>query len=206
MLELWLIRHGETIWNKERRMQGQQDSALSELGLQQARLLSKRLASETFTQVHASDSLRAKRTAEIALPDATIMLDARLREMSYGILEGKTEAEFTAEEREHYAGYRTNPGGTRIPQGENWPDILTRVKAWMQDLPADGKIAAFCHGGTVRAALLAVVGAPDKREWDVRIENTSISRFLLSPQKTMILSINDTYHLQTPVTPGMPAA
>ena len=72
VLELWLIRHGETDWNRERRIQGQRQNPLSALGIKQARRLGLRLEAETFDKVYSSDLKRALQTAQLAVPDADI--------------------------------------------------------------------------------------------------------------------------------------
>src|SRR4051794_25442226 len=95
MTEILLIRHGETHWNKEGRMQGQNDSALTPLGLQQARHLGTRLKDVSFTALYSSDLGRAHQTAR-CIADATgheVRADAGLRERCFGIFEGLTNAE-----------------------------------------------------------------------------------------------------------------
>ena len=83
--ELILIRHGQTVWNSERRMQGQRNSALSALGRAQARALARRMQSESFDHLYSSDLDRALETAQ-AIAETTgheIRIDARLRERSF---------------------------------------------------------------------------------------------------------------------------
>ena len=90
--ELILVRHGETEWNREHRMQGHRDSPLSETGWAQARRLGGRLKDETFGALYSSDLGRARNTAQ-SVADATgheIIVDARLRERHFGVFEGLT--------------------------------------------------------------------------------------------------------------------
>jgi len=95
MTQLILIRHGETLWNTERRMQGQLDSPLTERGLWQAQQLGLRLKDEPFTTLYSSDLPRAARTAEqIAIVTGhDILTDERLRERHFGVFEGLTQQE-----------------------------------------------------------------------------------------------------------------
>jgi probable phosphoglycerate mutase len=98
MTQLILIRHGETLWNTERRMQGQLDSPLTERGLWQAQQLGIRLKNQPFTTLYSSDLPRAARTAEqIAIVTGhNILIDERLRERHFGAFEGMTQKEIQA--------------------------------------------------------------------------------------------------------------
>jgi 2,3-bisphosphoglycerate-dependent phosphoglycerate mutase len=196
VLDLWLIRHGETAWNAEGRIQGHMDSPLSDLGVRQAKALRARLSTKKFDAVYSSDSGRAIQTANIVFPRQNLCLDARLREMHYSILEGRTRAEFGVDEEKHYAEYKRDPYNWRTPGGENWQDLFVRVDAWMKSLPEDGKVVAVTHGGVVRAALCLMVGYPKSYEWNARIDNASITRFYISPKQKVLLTFNDAAHAE----------
>ena len=116
-LELWLIRHGETTHNFERRIQGQFDSELTELGVAQAEKLATRLKHQSFDAVYSSDLKRAHNTAKLALPGADIMLDKRLREISFGSLEDKTQAELTDEEKTIFDHVKADRFNRAAPEG-----------------------------------------------------------------------------------------
>lgn len=202
MLELWLIRHAQTVWNAERRIQGQSDTPLSPRGVAQAERLAARLAGVSFDRVYSSDSRRALHTAEVALPGRDAQPDARLREMSYGTLEGKTRAELTGAEREAFTAYWHDPYRVALPGGESWRELDARVFAWLGALPAAGRVAAFSHGGTLRSALFYLTGAPKKREWNVLFGNASVTRLRLGGVNTginmevnTVVAVNDTAHL-----------
>ncbi|HNR00235.1 MAG TPA: histidine phosphatase family protein, partial [Trueperaceae bacterium] len=93
MVELWLIRHGETEWNRQGRIQGHSDNPLNDLGRAQARALGGRLAVVRFDRIYSSDLGRAIETARLVFPDRAIETDVRLREVSAGVLEGKVSSE-----------------------------------------------------------------------------------------------------------------
>ncbi|HBV38721.1 MAG TPA: phosphoglycerate mutase, partial [Erwinia sp.] len=100
MLQVYLVRHGETLWNAARRIQGQSDSALTAKGEQQARQVGERMKHLGITHVIASDLGRTKRTAEI-IADACgcdVTLDPRLRELNMGVLEQRPLDSLTPEE------------------------------------------------------------------------------------------------------------
>src|SRR5688572_19962610 len=92
MTQLILIRHGETLWNTQHRMQGHADSPLTEDGLRQARQLAQRLTQIEFKALYSSDSGRALETARIvaAATGHEIIVDSRLRERNFGVFEGLT--------------------------------------------------------------------------------------------------------------------
>lgn len=194
MLELWLVRHAETVWNAERRIQGQSDTPLSGRGVAQAERLAQRLKGTHFDRLYSSDTRRALHTAEIALGERAVQPEPRLREMSYGTLEGKTRAELVGTEREAFTSYWHNPYNVALPGGESWRELDARVFTWLGTLPTEGRVAAFSHGGTIRSALFYVTGIPKKREWNVLFGNTSVTRLRLGKVNTVV-SVNDTAHL-----------
>ena len=126
---LVFVRHGETSWNVEGRIQGHIDIALNPLGAAQAEAVGKRLARERFNSVYSSDLVRAYHTARPAVPDPdrTIIKDPRLRERHLGVLQGLTGEEAMAKKlgcrhacrerlrRNPLRGARTRPGFRHRP-------------------------------------------------------------------------------------------
>ena len=198
MLDLWLIRHGETDWNRERRIQGQTDVPLNNLGVEQAKRLAERLSSQRFDAVYASDSKRAHHTAKIALGERDICLDRRLREIHFGRLEGRTHVEFTEDERRAYKAHRADPYNVALPDGESWTDLQARVKAWLGSLPSEGRIVAFSHGGTIRASLLSIMKPVHSLSWHLLLGNTSVTKLRLG-ERTLIETVGDVSHLERPL-------
>lgn len=195
-LNLWLIRHGETAWNAERRIQGQRNSQLTKLGVRQAEQLGNRLKQASIDYVYSSDSDRAQHTSQLALPGREPQLDKRLRELSYGVIEGKTEAEFSSEEQALRAAVYEDPFNRCMPGGETWLELMDRVSDWMASLPKTGRVVAFAHGGTIRAAVFSLIGRPKAYEWTLHISNTGITRLRLSEASKGVVTLNDTAHLE----------
>lgn len=195
MLELWWIRHGETDWNVDGRIQGFADRPLNDKGRRQAELLARRLRATRFDAVYASDLQRARATAEMGLPGAEVRLDPRLRELSYGIFEGKTWTGLDAQESAAARHWSEDRFGRRIPGGESYGDLMERIAAFHADLPARGRVAAFSHGGTIRSALYGVLGRPTPGAWRVEIDNTSITRLRFDDRGTTVVTINDHAHV-----------
>src|SRR5918912_2303514 len=159
---LILVRHGESTWNAEERLQGQLDPPLSERGREQARTLRAALDLSAFAPDHilCSDLSRARETAE-ELGVTPARYDERWREIDIGEWGGRTAAEVDAQ-----GGGLTNwRGGPRTaPDGEPWADFAARVAAAVDELrAAGGSWLVISHGGCVRAACAHVTGADHLR-------------------------------------------
>lgn len=181
MLQVYLVRHGETVWNAARRIQGQSDSALTEKGEQQARQVGERVKSLGITHVISSDLGRTRRTAEI-IADAcgcSVTLDARLRELNMGILEQRP-IDTLSEEEEGWR--RTLVNGTengRIPQGESMAQLAERMHQALNaclDLPAGSRPLLVSHGMALGVLISTLLGLPAHAERRLRLRNCSLSR------------------------------
>ena len=147
-----LARHGETDWNRDRRVQGHSDVPLNDTGREQAQELAKQLARERFDAVYASDLARAKETAEIATAGRGLpVLELRdLRERHFGTWEGLTDEV----SRDRFPQSRTGPWG----DGETIEEMSTRVVAALRAIAArhpGRSVLVATHGGPMRAALRA---------------------------------------------------
>ncbi|HSF22344.1 MAG TPA: histidine phosphatase family protein, partial [Burkholderiales bacterium] len=118
---LIVIRHGETAWNREKRMQGTTDTPLSEVGREQARALGRRLAAHAFAALYTSDLARAWDTAR-AIAEFTgreAVTDPRLQERRFGIFEGLTAEEIVARYPEEHARFASRDPDYAVPGGES---------------------------------------------------------------------------------------
>lgn len=195
-LELWLVRHGETDWNRERRTQGHSQNVLSALGVRQARRLAARLEAEVFSRVYCSDLRRAVQTAELLFPGRQLELDPRLREISRGVLEGKTEAELSTAERKLREEMIRDRLHFRPEGGENFRDVLARVKGWLADLPEQGRVLAVTHGGVIHTLLRVALGHAESWSSHFTIENTSVTELRFEGESSVVVRVNDHAHLE----------
>lgn len=126
---LHLVRHGETEWNTQRRMQGWRDSPLSPLGVRQASDLAARMRPLPISAVYSSSSPRALRTAEILSAGRALPLraDPALREMHFGAWEGRTHEEIVAREAERYHAFWHAPDRYDALDGETFAQVQARV-------------------------------------------------------------------------------
>ena len=129
MTEILLVRHGETLWNQQGRMQGHHDSPLTPTGLHQARRLGRRLAQVEFAALYSSDLGRAHQTAR-CIADHTghdIIADRGLRERSFGIFEGLTNAEIKTKFPEEYELFAKRLPDYVMADGESAARFMQRA-------------------------------------------------------------------------------
>lgn len=208
MLQVYLVRHGETQWNAERRIQGQSDSPLTAKGEQQAMQVGARVRSYGITHVIASDLGRTRRTAEI-IADACgcgITLDSRLRELNMGVLEQRHLDSLTAEEEEWRRQVVNGTPGGRIPEGESMQELSERMLAGLAaclELPPGSRPLLVSHGIALGCLVGTILGLPAHAERRLRLRNCSISRvdyqesLWLAPG-WVVETAGDVSHLDTP--------
>jgi broad specificity phosphatase PhoE len=165
---LYYVRHGQTDWNVERRLQGQHDIPLNALGREQA-VQCGRILRDLFVRDSRSASDfdycasplgRARVTmellrAELGLDPEAYRTDARLMEMSFGRWEGFTAAELQVRESQALAARDRDKWNFALPGGESYARLLVRVRAWYESIERDTVVSA--HGGVARA-LIAHLG------------------------------------------------
>jgi probable phosphoglycerate mutase len=169
-ITLYLIRHGETDWNRDSRYQGQRDIAMNETGRAQARRhgnvlksLMPGLGGFDFVSsplARAIETMEIIRT-ELGLDAGSIRIDPAIIELSYGHWEGQLAAELPKNDPKGYAGKAADPFAWRPIGGESYADLQERVATWLAGLDRD--TIAVTHGGVSRVARGALFGiAPDQ--------------------------------------------
>jgi broad specificity phosphatase PhoE len=185
---IYYIRHGETSWNAQGRLQGTQDIALNDLGRRQAAhagtvladLLKRDGRDKTALPFVASPLGRARATMELVrgaleLPLQTYALDDRLREIGYGVWEGSTLAEMQAADPELYAR-RLTAKWTMAPKGgETYAEVQHRMRDWYDSVTGDTVTVA--HGGTARALMVALGIETPESASDLPIEQGAVYVF-----------------------------
>ena len=156
-MKIFLVRHGETDWNAENRIQGAYDVPLNERGLRQAAELSRKLEGEHLTRVFSSDLSRSYRTAvEIAKPHGLeVERDRRLAEISQGIWEGLLVGEARKLYAEGYSKFERDPTLCAAPGGESMESGFSRVKEFWRTKMVEGSrsnVAIVAH-----AAINAII-------------------------------------------------
>lgn len=177
---LSIIRHGETEWNRQRRIQGQGDSALTTVGLRQAEAVARRIRQVAPTRLVSSDLGRTIQTAEPIATATTLNLetDSGLRERSFGIFEGLTRGEIEGRYPEQHALWQARDPAFVIPGGESLLALRERVAAVLERIASHstGEVVIVTHGGVLDAIYRIALGlsmhAP--RTW--KLLNASVNQ------------------------------
>lgn len=205
-IKLILIRHGESDSNAQRKFSGFQDVGLTEKGIWQAERLSYRLKKVPVDAVYCSDLKRAIHTADIVFGNRNIdmLINPNLREMNFGIWEGKTFEEIKLKEEAKFTSWIENPDERSIiPQGESLAILKERVMAEVnrilqehKDKEIDKTIAIVCHGGAIRIILCNALNLELKNLWYIQQKSTALNVIDYYDDRGVISLLNDTAHLE----------
>jgi len=202
MTEVLLVRHGETLWNQQGRMQGQHDSPLTEVGVRQARLLGRRLKDVPFAALYSSDLERAYRTA-LSIADETghdIVVDTRLRERHFGIFEGLTHTEIKLRYPEHYERFASRDPAFAMPAGESALEFHARCLACVQEIAvrhAETSVVVVAHGLVLDALYRAALGMKLDQARGFPLLNCSLNTFRYESGGWKVVAVCDVAHLGT---------
>ena len=200
-----LIRHGETAWNAERRLQGHIDIALNAEGVRQAQALAGALAGQHFDAIVSSDLQRAHQTAQ-ALARAQVMpvhSDPALRERCFGGFEGLLYAEIEQRFPREFAAWQARDADGAMPSGarsaETFRQFYQRVIGAITRLAEQHRgqsLALVAHGGVLECAYRAALGLSLETPRNFNVLNASINRFTHADGKLSLVSWGEVAHLQ----------
>ncbi len=195
---LIFIRHAETQWNREQRIQGFQDSPLSEIGRRQAERLGERLRKLKLASVYSSDAPRCLETAKIALQGTEVLIQTliELRERNLGAWEGEVFTDIKGRDPEGVQAYYDNPA-FEPPGGETWHCVQARVNRGIQKILSENeskKVGIFTSGGPIKAALLSIFEIPPEKWSAWRTSNTSVSILEKDKGRWRVNIFNDMSH------------
>jgi probable phosphoglycerate mutase len=199
---LCIVRHGETAWNAEHRVQGQLDVPLNGIGQVQALAASKVLAREKFDAIYSSDLTRARQTAEptVGLLSLKIILEKELRERHYGIFERLTYAEVKVRFPEDYARFEARDPEYAFRTGEALKDFSARsisILTKIAEANSGKSILVFTHGGVLDMLYRFVTGLSLSAERTFGIPNAGLNRVEVTPAGWQIRAWADTAHLES---------
>lgn len=182
---LYFIRHGQTDWNKERRMQGQSDIPLNENGREAAIEAGKTLADTKIDLAFSSPLKRAKETAELVLKDRNIPIveDKRIQEISFGICEGMIGRDENQRPIGYFAEFFTHPELYKAPEnGEDAKMLCARTWNFLEDITSrkelqDKSILIATHGAALQSMMLWVKKQPISEFWKSGLKkNCSVTK------------------------------
>lgn len=201
MTQFILIRHGETVWNREHRMQGQQDSPLTAVGVRQARQLGRRFRDEKFGALYSSDLGRAHQTAK-SVADATgrsIVVDARLRERHFGVFEGLTGGEIERNYPQEFLRFKSRDPAYAVPGGESALQFRERCITCLNELAerhVGERVVVVTHGLVLDILYRAANALALEQPRPVPLLNASLNIFRYGGRRWYCEVWGDVAHLE----------
>ncbi len=203
MTRIVLIRHGQTVWNREHRFRGQADVELDEFGLRQAQATGRYVAARwPIVAVYASPLQRTMQTAEAVARAQG--LDAHplpgLLDISFGEWQGQRGTELAQHSPELFRAWEEKPHTVRFPGGESLDDVRGRVTAALDEVltrHAGQGVVLVSHSVANRVLLCAVLGWGNERFWRLRQETCAVNVFDVEENGDFTIALmNDNSHLQ----------
>jgi broad specificity phosphatase PhoE len=200
--EIVVVRHGQTIANKEGILQGQIDTQLDEVGLLQAKAVAQRLKNQHFDLVYSSDLSRTMVTAQEIVKfhqGLEVIPTPYLREWHLGIFQGQKLADLKSSNPDFLTALKKDGSNANIPEGENVEEFHKRIVTFLDDIAnkhLGKRILLVSHGGSIGRMLIHVFGPLSSTNTRPLCDNVSISSFRYTPGHWQLVSWNDTAHLE----------
>ena len=198
--EIILIRHGETEWNSQKRMQGHSNSDLSSVGQAQIQALGQWMKNVPFDHIYSSDSLRAKQTAEAITQFSghELKIDLRLREKNLGVFEGLTSEEARERHPEVFRLFKTAGSKYVIDEGESTQQLQDRALEIVNEIRIkhpEERVLLVTHGGFIRVVMKHSLGLSLETPTRFLIRNTGVFR-LVWEDKWLVSLMGGVSHLE----------
>lgn len=201
-MNVYLMRHGETDWNKDRRLQGQSDIALNQYGIELAEKTAEGLKNVRFDAVYSSPLQRALITAKIVVGDRKVAIhkDDRLMEIHFGPSEGECfDAAKQNPEHPLYSFFCQPESYQPVDGAESFAQARERTESFLQQqiIPLEGKcenVLVVAHGALNRCILNEIAGIPDKDFWAIPLANCAVSILSLENGVFRIIEENKVYY------------
>lgn len=200
MTELILIRHGETEWNAEGRIQGHTDIPLNATGLAQARAVGERFRVEHVDAIVSSDLQRAMQTAQPIAQSRSLVTgpEPALRERHLGVLQGLTGDEARERAAQAWRTFKSRTPAQPLPEGESLADFAARAVAALKAIAlryTGQRIAVVTHGGVLDAAYREAAGMPLDAPRDFPVFNASVNTLSVTDGRFRVVRWADVSHL-----------
>ena len=195
-----MIRHGETEWNSQKRMQGHSNSDLSSVGQAQIQALGQWMKNVPFDLIYSSDSLRAKQTAEsiTQFSGHELQFDQRLREKNLGVFEGLTSEEARERHPEVFRLFKTAGSKYVIDEGESTQQLQDRALEIVNEIRIkhpEERVLLVTHGGFIRVVMKHSLGLSLETPTRFLIRNTGVFR-LVWEDKWLVSQMGGVSHLE----------
>ena len=199
MLRLYMMRHGETVWNTERRYQGMTDIELSEEGLRQAQCAAERFKSIDIDKIYCSPLKRAAATAKPIAEEKNLEINFEdgFREIFFGEWEGMTVPDLTEKYGDDYINFIKEPHNYGFPGEGSIDNVIERLKPAIDRIIEndEGNVLIVSHGGIIRLMLMYIMGLDNSWFTKMWINNTGISIIEIKKGRKLMLTVNDSAHL-----------
>ncbi|RKD34526.1 histidine phosphatase family protein [Thermohalobacter berrensis] len=201
MNKIYLLRHGESLWNKTGKVQGQKDINLSKKGICQADKIGFTLADKKIDYIYSSDLIRAYKTAKII--GGRLNLEAKklksLREINFGPWEGLTLSEIRTKYYKDYFIWRNNPHKFLLPGAETLLDVQNRMLKALNNIRKvhmKSNILIVSHGTAIKTLILGILGSDLSNYGKLTISNGSLSIIEYGKYGPIIRVLNDTKYIK----------
>ncbi len=192
------VRHGETEWNVKQRLQGHKNTPLTREGIKRIEALAHRLSTYDFDAVYSSDQLRAVETARLLLHKSQIEIikDERLRERSFGILEGLNRDEIKQKHPEIWERMNARDPAYNFPEGETGNHFYNRTVAFFEEIAAHEhqNILVVSHGGVLTMLVRYIMKLSVEAPRHFAVPNAAFNRFTYADNVWMIETLGDLSH------------
>lgn len=197
---IYLVRHGQTIWNHDMRFQGTSDIELSDLGIKQAKMLAERFSDTKIDAIYSSNLNRAIDTAKIVAKTKKIDVIQKecLKEISFGDWEGLNKTQIDEKWPGALEKFFKDPIDCSIPNGENLLQVQKRTVDCLSGIIKENKarrILVVAHGAVIRVILADILQMNLSAIWNLRQENTAVNIINSYNDRKIVSLINDTSHL-----------
>jgi len=200
---VFLIRHGETDWNRMHRFQGRINIPLNQEGKNQAHALALALKDKSLTAIYSSPLIRAMETArfiKVFHPSTPLFDEEGLIEMDLGEFDGMEAGNWAAQYQEFFKTWRTTPGCLKMPGGESLQEVQSRAIGTLERLTkfhSSGSTLLLCsHNFVNRALLCHVLGLPLDRFREVEQDTAALNILYVQEHRLLVEVMNDLSHLR----------
>ena len=198
---IYLVRHGQTAWNKEEIFRGRTDVPLDETGLRQAELAGEYFKGMEIRAIYSSPLSRALETAQKIAQSHNIKVQPLqgILDMSFGRWEGQSHLDIQKNDREIYRQWREEPHLVRLPSGESLDDVRVRAMAALEEVIRNhpGKTLILVSHRVVNKVLICgILGLDNSHFWQITQDTTAINLIKYKEGKYILSLMNETCHLK----------
>ncbi|MFC1799957.1 histidine phosphatase family protein [Candidatus Eisenbacteria bacterium] len=198
---MFLVRHAESTWNRQKKIQGQRDPQLSPYGTKEAKLLAKRFKGLEFEAVYSSPLKRAQGTARaIVGKRAEVQCIEELTEINLGEWEGRTLNQIRRKFGDSFDRWAVSPSKVQVPGGEDFKEFKKRVGKVMRGIERkhrEGNVLVVCHGGVISTYATTLLNLPPDDVWCLTVKNASLTIVEIGLDIRKLITFNDISHLMT---------